>query len=52
MNSDERKVIGTVGLLKVMLIEGLIEERPEELFRQLAIHRFRMKKEVFLRIIE
>ncbi len=29
-----------------------IEERPEELFRQLALHRFRMKKEVFLRIIE
>jgi predicted nucleic acid-binding protein len=45
------RVIGTVGLLKVMLIEGLIEERPEELFRQLALHRFRMKKEVFLRII-
>lgn len=45
------RVIGTAGLLKVMMKEGLIEEKPEDLFRKLALHRFRMKKEVFLEIL-
>jgi len=46
------RVIGTAGLLKVMVRNGLIEEKPEDLFRKLALHRFRMKKEVFLEILK
>lgn len=41
------RVIGTVGLLKVMVRKGLIKEKPEDLFGKLAVHGFRMKREVF-----
>jgi predicted nucleic acid-binding protein len=46
------RVIGTVGLLKVMLRKGLIEEKPEDLFGKLAVHGFRMKREVFFGILK
>ena len=39
-------------MLKAMMKEGLIEEKTEDLFRKLALHRFRMKKEVFLEILK
>lgn len=45
------EVIGTLGLLKVMMRNGLVEEKPEDLFLKLTLHRFRMKKEVFLAIL-
>ena len=46
------RVIGTAGLLKVMIRRGLVEEKPEDLFMKLALHGFRMKKEVFLEILK
>lgn len=48
---DGLRVIGTVGLLKVMIRKGLIEEKPEALFEKLVAYGFRMKKGVFLAIL-
>lgn len=44
-------VIGTVGLLIVMIKSGLITETAETLFEKLSTYGFRMRKEVFLKIL-
>jgi predicted nucleic acid-binding protein len=44
-------VIGTVGLLLVLLKSGLITETAETLFEKLNTYGFRMRKAVFLAIL-
>jgi predicted nucleic acid-binding protein len=44
-------VIGTVGLLRVMMKSGLITETAETVFEKLMTYGFRMRKEAFLEIL-
>lgn len=46
------RVIGTAGLLKVIIKRGLIKEEAEVLFERLARYGFRMRRRVFLNILE
>ena len=50
-NREGLKVIGTVGLLNVMMKRGQIKETPETLFEKLQSYKFQMRKEVFLDIL-
>jgi predicted nucleic acid-binding protein len=50
-NREGLKVIGTAGLLNVMMKRGQIKETPETLFEKLQSYKFQMRKEVFLDIL-